>query len=90
MRPQPSSGKGPRPSGRGFPADRCPKCHEATVGVRKCRCQQGGMPRGNVWINGILRPIDGCDNCGSTLHTRCERSMRPLGFIITKGGKPID
>jgi hypothetical protein len=65
--------------------ERCRKCGEAVVGVRKCRCQMGAMPSGRVWINGILRYIDGCDNCGSTLHSSCERTERPLGFIITKG-----
>lgn len=53
--------------------ERCGKCREAIVGVRKCRCQMGGMPRGKVWINGILRFIDGCETCGSTLHTACFR-----------------
>lgn len=60
------------------------------MGVRKCRCQQGGMPRGNVWINGILRPIDGCFNCGSTLHTTCERTQGAREFIVCKKGEYKD
>lgn len=62
---------------RGFPPDRCSKCHEATIGVRKCKCSMGRKPSGKVWINGMLRFIDGCPNCGGTLHTLCSRTVRP-------------
>jgi hypothetical protein len=69
---------------RGFPPDRCPKCHEAVVGVRKCRCQTSGMPRGMVWINGILRFVDGCANCGSTLHTTCSLPKGRPEFLVVR------
>jgi hypothetical protein len=59
----------------GFPPERCGKCKEAVVGVRKCKCQSGGMPRGLVWTRkgAMLGYIDGCPGCGSTLHTRCNK-----------------
>jgi hypothetical protein len=62
---------------KGFPPERCPKCSEAIVGVRKCKCQMGGMPRGLVWTRGrtLLAYVNGCPGCGSTLHTRCNRKV---------------
>ena len=61
---------------RGFPPERCPKCHEALTGVRKCKCQMGRKPTGMVWINGMLRFVDGCPNCGGTLHSMCSRRVK--------------
>jgi len=57
-----------------FAVERCGRCHEAVVGVRKCKCHDGRMPR-KAWINGILRPINGCDTCGSTIHSSCSRTV---------------
>lgn len=65
-----AKGSFPKPT---FAAERCYKCKEAIVGVRKCRCTDGRMPR-KAWINGILRPINGCDTCGSTLHSACSKT----------------
>ncbi len=61
-----------------FRPERCPKCREAYTpytnrGSVKCRCFQSRAPK-RAWINGMLRNLDGCDTCGSTMHTACFRS----------------
>lgn len=66
-------GRAPRPFR--LPPERCPRCKEVIVGVRKCRCDGPRLPS-MVWANGILRPFNGCDTCGSTLHSACSRTRQ--------------
>ena len=59
-----------------FPSERCADCGESVVGVRRCKCTSGRKPRGRVLVNGMLRLVDGCPNCGGTLHSICERRVK--------------